>query len=116
MKSLRNRVTLIGNLGITPTLFTLESGARYVRVSLATNETYKNSKGEKITETQWHQLVAWNSMADLLVKYTKAGTRIAVEGKLVNRQWIDMLGQKRHVSEVLVGEVMLLGTVNHKNS
>jgi single-strand DNA-binding protein len=112
MKTLRNKVNLIGNLGVTPEIRTLEGGSKKASVTIATNESYKNAKGEKVTETQWHNLVAWGRNADLLEKYTKAGSRIAVEGRLVNRQWTDKTGQKRYTTEVVVNEIMLLGTIN----
>jgi single-strand DNA-binding protein len=109
MKTLRNKVNLIGNLGINPEVRTTDSGTKSARVSIATNDSYKNTKGEKVTETQWHNLIAWGKNAELLEKYTKAGSKIAVEGKLVNRQWTDKAGQKKYSTEVVVNEIMLLG-------
>jgi single-strand DNA-binding protein len=109
MKTLRNKVNLIGNLGVNPEVRTLDSGTKHARVTIATNDSYKNAKGEKVTETQWHNLVAWGKTAELFEKYTKAGTKIAVEGKLVNRQYTDKSGQKKYITEVLVNEIMLLG-------
>lgn len=111
MKTLRNKVNLIGNLGITPEVRTMDSGNKKAQVTIATNESYKNAKGEKVTETQWHNLVAWGRNAELLEKYTKAGSRIAVEGKLVNRQWTDKSGQKKYITEVVVNEIMLLSAM-----
>jgi len=109
MSSLRNRVTLIGHLGADPEIKTFESG-QLARFSLATNETYKNSKGEKETDTQWHNVVAFGKLSELVSKYTKKGQEIALEGKLVNRQYEDKEGQKRYAVEVHMQEMVLLGS------
>lgn len=108
MKTLRNKVNLIGNLGMNPEVRTIEGGTKVARVSIATNETYRNQKGEKISETQWHNLVAWGKTAEIFEKYTKAGSKVVVEGKLVNRQYTDKSGQKRFITEVLINEIMIL--------
>jgi len=111
MKTLRNKVNLIGNLGMTPEIKSLDGGQKLAKVSIATNETYKNNKGEKVTETQWHNLVAWGKVAEVLEKYTKVGSKVAVEGKLVNRQYKDKEGQKRQITEVQLSEVMILSGI-----
>ena len=69
MNTLRNKVQLIGNLGNDPEIITLESGKKLAKFSIATNESYKNSLGEKITDTQWHNVVAWNKTAEIIEKY-----------------------------------------------
>ena len=69
MNALRNKVLLIGNLGQDPEVMVLESGSKMARFSVATNETYKNGKGEKVTDTQWHQVVAWGKTADIVESY-----------------------------------------------
>ncbi len=111
MKTLRNKVNLIGNLGMTPEIKSLDGGQKLAKVSIATNETYKNNKGEKVTETQWHNLVAWGKVAEILEKYTKVGSKVAVEGKLVNRQYTDKAGQKRQSTEVQLSEIMILSGI-----
>ncbi len=111
MKTLRNKVNLIGNLGMTPEVKSLDGGQKLAKVSIATNETYKNNKGEKVTETQWHNLIAWGKVAEVLEKYTKVGSKVAVEGKLVNRQYTDKAGQKRQTTEVQLSEVMVLSGI-----
>ncbi len=111
MKTLRNKVNLIGNLGMTPEIKSLDGGQKLAKVSIATNETYKNNKGEKVTETQWHNLIAWGKVAEVLEKYTKVGSKVAVEGKLVNRQYTDKAGQKRQTTEVQLSEVMVLSGI-----
>lgn len=109
MYALRNRVQLIGNLGNAPEVRTTESGKKLVRFSVATNENYRNVNGEKVTETQWHNLVAWGKVADIAEKYLGKGSEVAIEGKLINRNYSDKSGTKKYVSEVQVNEILLLG-------
>ena len=108
MNALRNRVQLIGNIGNDPEIMTLDSGKKRARITLATNESYKNDKGEKITETQWHNLIAWGATAGIIEKYTKKGQEIAVEGKLTSRNYTDKEGAKRYVTEIVVNDVLLM--------
>jgi single-strand DNA-binding protein len=108
MSTIKNSVRLIGNLGNDAEIKLFDSNKKLAKLSLATNETYKNEKGEKITETQWHNLVAWGKTADLIEKYTKKGSEIAIEGKLTNKSYTDKEGVKRYSTEILVNEVLLL--------
>ncbi|WP_042494778.1 single-stranded DNA-binding protein [Algibacter lectus] len=110
MSTLRNKVQLIGNVGAEPNITNLESGKKVARVSLATNETYKNKEGEKVTDTQWHTLVAWSKTAEIIEKYVDKGNEIAVEGKLTSRSYDDKEGNPRYVTEVVVSEILLLGS------
>ena len=110
MKNLRNKVQLIGNLGKDPEVKQLESGKTLAKFSLATSENYKNADGEKVTDTQWHNLVAWGKTAQIAEKYLKKGNKIAIEGKLINRSYEDKEGVKRYVTEVLVSEILMLGS------
>ncbi|CAL2104136.1 Single-stranded DNA-binding protein [Tenacibaculum sp. 190130A14a] len=112
MSTLKNKVQLIGNVGQEPTITTLESGKKVVRLSLATNENYKNSNGEKQTDTNWHNIVAWGKTADIIEKYVNKGKEIAVEGKLTSRSYEDKEGVKRYVTEVVVSEILLMGNNN----
>ena len=109
MNTLRNKVQLIGNLGNDPEIITLESGKKVAKLSIATNETYKNAAGEKITDTQWHNLVAWNKTADIVEKYLTKGREIMIEGKLTSRSYETSAGEKRYITEVVVGELLMLG-------
>ncbi|MFT3845999.1 MAG: single-stranded DNA-binding protein [Lacibacter sp.] len=109
MYALKNKVQLIGNLGNTPEVKTLESGKKVAKFSLATNESYRNAKGEKITETQWHNLIAWGKVAELVEKYLTKGKEIMIEGKLVNKNYTDKSGVKKYITEVQVNELLLLG-------
>lgn len=110
MSTLRNKVQLIGNLGNAPEIINLESGKKLAKFSLATNENYKNAQGEKQTETQWHNIVAWNKTAELIEKYVEKGREIAIEGKLTSRSYDDKDGNKRYITEVIVSELLLLGS------
>lgn len=109
MFALRNKVQLIGNLGNAPEVRNTESGKKMVRFSVATNEKYRNASGEKINETQWHNLIAWGKLADIAEKYLAKGTEVAIEGKLVSRYYTDKEGNKKHITEIQVHEVLLLG-------
>ena len=112
MNTLRNKVQLIGNLGNNPEIITLDSGKKLAKFSIATNETFKNSKGEKQTETQWHNVVAWNNIAEIIEKYLKKGNEIAVEGKLTSRSYDDKDGNKRYITEVVINDLLMLGNKN----
>ena len=110
MFALKNKVQLIGNLGNTPEIKTLETGKKMARFSVATNEIYRNANGEKITDTQWHNLVVWGKMADIAEKYLAKGREVLIEGKIVNRSYNDKEGQKKYVTEIQVNELLLLGS------
>lgn len=112
MYSLRNKVQLIGNLGKQPEIKTTESGKKLVKFSLATNEIYTNVKGEKVKETQWHNLVAWGKLADIVEKYLNKGSEVAIDGKLVSNDYTDKEGNKRYNTEVQVNELLMLGGKN----
>jgi single-strand DNA-binding protein len=109
MYALRNKVQLIGNLGGKPEVKMTESGKKMARFSVATNEAYRNAKGEKVVETQWHNLIAWGKVAEIVEKYLGKGSEVAVEGKLVNRSYTDKHGIKKYITEVQVSEVLMLG-------
>ena len=110
MFSLRNKVQLIGNLGKSPDVKSTEAGKKLVRFSVATNETYTNTKGEKVKETQWHNLVAWGKVADIAEKYLDKGSEVAIEGKLISKDYLDKEGVKKYVTEIQVNELLLLGS------
>ena len=114
MNTLRNKVQLIGNLGNTPEIITLDSGKKLAKFSIATNESYKNAQGEKVTETQWHNLIAWGKTAEIVEKYLKKGKEIAIEGKLTNRSYEDKEGVKKYFTEIVINELMMLGSKKQK--
>ncbi len=101
MNTLRNKVQLIGNLGKDPEIVNLESGKVLAKFSIATNESYKNAEGEKVTDTQWHNIVAWGKTAQIVEKYVTKGKEVAIEGKLTTRSWEDKEGMKRYITEVV---------------
>ena len=109
MNSLRNKVQLIGNIGQTPEIISFENGSKIAKLTLATNENYKDSKGDKKTETQWHNLVAWGKTADLIEKYLAKGQEIAVDGKLIHETYDAKDGTKRHSTKVQINELVMLG-------
>ncbi len=115
MKTLRNNVQLIGNVGQEPEIKNLESGKKVASFSIATNEFYKNSKGEKVQDTQWHNIVAWGKTAEIVERYLGTGKEIAIEGKLTNRSYESKEGAKRYVTEVVASEILLLGGRNAYN-
>lgn len=108
MNALRNKVQLIGHLGQDPEITTLESGNKLAKFSLATTETYKNASGQKVEDTQWHQVIAWGKLADLAENYLAKGKQVAVEGKLTHRSYETQAGDKRYVTEVRCNEMLLL--------
>ena len=101
---------MIGNLGNAPEVKTTENGKKLARFSIATNENYRNAKGEKVKETTWNNLVAWGKVAEIAEKYLTKGKEVAVEGKLINRSYTDKDGNKKYVTEVEVNELLMLGS------
>lgn len=108
MKSLKNSVQLIGRLGNEPEVRTFDSGKKMASFSLATNETYYNNKGEKIDDTQWHNIVVWGKKVDVVESYLKKGSEIALEGKLINRSY-EKDGAKKYVTEISMNELLMMG-------
>ena len=109
MNALRNKVQLIGNIGMNPEVKTLDGGKKLAKMSIATNESYKNAKGEYVKETQWHNLVAWGKTAELIEKLIKKGSEVAIEGKLINRNYTNKEDVKRYITEIEVHDFLLVG-------
>jgi single-strand DNA-binding protein len=109
MSTLRNKVQLIGNLGSNPEIITLDGGKKLARFSIATNESYNNAQGEKVTDTQWHNVVAWNKTAEIVEKYLEKGNEVAIEGKLTSRSYDTKEGEKKYITEVVINELLMLG-------
>ena len=107
MTTLKNNVQLIGRLGNDPELRTFDSGKKMTSFSMATNETYLNNKGEKVTDTQWHNIVAWGKKAELIDDHLKKGREIAIQGKLVNRSY-EKDGVTKYITEINLGELLML--------
>ena len=104
---MKNKVQLIGHLGADPEIKTLDGGKKLARINIATNETYTNAKGEKVTETQWHNVVAWGKTAEIAEKICSKGLEVLVDGKLVNRSYTDKDGNKKYITEVQANELLV---------
>ena len=108
MNTLQNKVQLIGNLGKDPEIKNLTSGKIKASFSIATSDYYKNSDGEKVTDTQWHNVIAWGKLAEIAENYLQKGNKVAVEGKLIHRVYDDNDGQKKYITEVVANSLMML--------
>jgi len=108
MTALRNSVRLIGRLGDNPKMKKLDSEKSIANFSVATNESYRDHNGNKMSETTWHKLVAWGKQAEVAEKYLKKGTEVAIEGKLTNHSYEDKNGETHYVSEIVVNEILVL--------
>jgi single-strand DNA-binding protein len=107
MNTLKNNVQLSGNVGKAPEIITLSTGKKLAKFSLATRETYTNQKGEKVTDTQWHNIVAWGKMAEMVAQQVPKGRQIEIEGKLNSRSYEDINGNKKYITEVVCRELIL---------
>ena len=106
-----NKVILIGNLGKDPEVRHLENGAAVANFSIATSENYKDRKtGEKVSQTEWHNIVAWRGLAEIAEKYLKKGAKVYIEGKLKTRTWQDKEGNNRYSTEVITDSLTMLGS------
>jgi single-strand DNA-binding protein len=114
MSSIKNHVQLIGNVGQEPTITNLENGKKVARFSLATNEYYKDNKGEKQTDTNWHTIVAWGKTAEIVEKYVAKGKEVGISGKLKTRSYTTDDNEQRYVTEVVADEILLLGSKGDK--
>lgn len=109
MANLRNSVQLIGRLGKDPEIKTFKQGKKFASFVLATNETYINQKGEKVKDTQWHNLVVWGKQVSIVENYLKKGTEVVIEGKLVHRTYESSSGEKKNITEINVNDLVLVG-------
>ena len=109
MNTLKNRVQFIGNVGNDPEIKTLEGGKKLASLSIATNESYTNDKGEKVEQTEWHRVTAWGKTAEIIEKYVTKGKEVAIEGKLSHRSYDDKNGEKRYITEVIVSGIQMFG-------
>ena len=109
MNNLKNRVQLIGYVGVDPEVKKLESGKTVATFRIATNETYKDSNGNKVEDTQWHDVVAWGKQAEVIEQYLRKGKEIALDGKLMHRTYDAKDGSKRYVTEVKMNDFVFLG-------
>lgn len=109
MNALRNKVQLIGHVGQEPEIKNLEGEKKLATFSIATSDSYTNDKGEKVEQTEWHKVIAWGKLAEIIEKYVTKGKEIAIEGKLTHRSYDDKNGEKRYMTEVVANELLLLG-------
>ena len=111
-----NKVILVGNLGKDPEIRHLDNGKSRVTVSIATSETYKNKAGERISNTEWHNVVFWTPLAEIVDSYLRKGSKIYVEGKISSRSYEDKEGKMRYVTEVIAREMIMLDSKNSSTS
>jgi len=104
-----NKVILIGNLGKDPEVRYLDSGVAVANFSLATTENYKNKEGERVSQTEWHNIVLWRGLAEVAEKWLKKGSSVYIEGKIRNRKWEDKEGNTRYTTEILGDNMTMLG-------
>jgi single-strand DNA-binding protein len=109
MYALKNKVQLVGHMGAAAEVKEIATGKKVANFTIATNEVWRDANGEKKEETQWHKLVAWGKVADLIEKYTKKGSELMIEGKLIHRSYDTKEGEKRYITEIEVKEVLLIG-------
>ncbi len=110
MNNLRNRVHLIGHLGQDPEIKTLESGKKVANFTIATNDSFKNNEGQKVEETTWHNIVAWNGLAERAARYLKKGKEVAIEGRIVYKSYEDKKGMTRYVTEIVLNDMLFVGS------
>lgn len=108
MRSIRNTVHLIGNIGMDPEVRVLNNGRKMAKIRLATTDRYRNSEGKLMRETQWHTIVAWGNLATIIERYLNKGREIAVDGKIVYRSYEDKNGNTRYVTEIVANDIVLL--------
>jgi len=104
-----NKVILIGNLGKDPEVRSLDNGAKVASFSLATSESYKNKEGQKVEQTEWHNIVVWRGLAEVAEKFLRKGSTIYLEGKIRTRSWDDKEGIKRYTTEIIGDTFTMLG-------
>ncbi len=110
-----NKVILVGNLGKDPEVRYLEGGTAVANFTLATSETYKDKGGNRIEQTEWHNVVVWRGLAEIAEKYLRKGSMVYVEGKLRTRQWEDKDGVKRYTTEIIADNMTMLGGKKEEN-
>ncbi len=111
-----NKAILVGNVGKDPEVRYLEGGTSVASFSLATSEVYKNKSGEKVTQTEWHNIVAWRHLAELAEKYITKGKQLYIEGRITNRTWDDKDGIKRYTTEIVANSIQMLGRKGDENN
>lgn len=104
-----NKVILLGNLGKDPEVRAIDNGRKVARFTLATTESYRNQQGERVDQTEWHNVVFWGPVVDVIEKYLKKGNQVYIEGKISNRSYDDKDGVKKYITEITGNNLTLLG-------
>ncbi len=110
--NIKNNVQLIGHLGANPEVKVMDNGSKLARFAVAINETYINKKGDKVTNTQWHNVIAWGNLAGIAETILHKGSRVTIDGKLISRTYIDKQGVKRTSVEIMANELLVINNVN----
>lgn len=111
-----NKVILIGNLGKDPDIQTFDSGVKKASFPIATSEEYKDKDGNKVQQTEWHNIILWRGMAEVAEKYLNKGNQVYIEGKIKTRSWEDKDGNKRYITEIVGDNMTMLGGRRQQNS
>lgn len=106
--TIKNRVQLIGNLGAAPEVKNLDNGNKMARFTVATSDNYTNKKGEKVSETQWHNIVIWGKLAGIAEKFLEKGSQVVIDGKLTTRNYTDKEGVKKYFTEIVANEMLMI--------
>ena len=106
--TIKNRVQLIGNLGAAPEVKNLDNGNKMARFTVATSDNYTNKKGEKVSDTQWHNIVIWGKLAGVAEKFLEKGSQVVIDGKLTTRNYTDKEGVKKYFTEIVANEMLMI--------
>ncbi len=111
-----NKVILVGNLGKDPEAITFDNGVKKVSFPLATTESYKDKDGNRIDQTEWHNIVLWRGLADVAERFLNKGSQVYIEGKIKTRSWDDKDGNKRYTTEIYGDNMTMLGGARREQS
>ena len=111
-----NKAILVGNLGKDPEIRHLDNGVAVANFSLATTESYTNKQGERVNQTEWHNIVLWRGLADIAEKYLKKGNSVYIEGKIITRKWEDKDGNARYSTDIVADKMTMLGSKQESTS
>jgi single-strand DNA-binding protein len=111
-----NKVILVGNVGKDPDVRHLDSGVSVANFPLATSETYRNKENQKVTNTEWHNIVVWRGLAEVVEKYVKKGDPLYIEGKIRTRSYDDKDGNKKYITEIFADNMQMLGSKQSNNN
>lgn len=108
MNTMRNKVQLIGHLGINPEIRTTDKGVKMAKIRMATSDVYTNTKGERVTDTEWHNVIAWGKTAEIAEKLLQKGSEVMIDGRLSHREYTGADGMKRYITEIVAGSLLIL--------